>query len=129
MNYCFKFGNYEIPSEYIAEGGYDCAPHQRQDIEPWTDADGVTHRNVVPHSKTEVTLTFRALKWAQFASLISGIVSNYISVGDRDAICTYLDLENLTMATGHMYLDPSMKFKIRRLGENVDSFSLKFTEY
>jgi hypothetical protein len=127
--YCFKFGDYQIPNEYIEEGGYECAPSQRQDVEPWTDANGLTHRNVVPHRKSEVNITFRQLNWAQFTNLITGLTSNYISEGDRDATCTYLNMGTMTLTTGHFYLDPSCKFKVRRLNQKVNSFSLKFTEY
>lgn len=127
--YNFKFGEYQIPDEYITEGGYDCTPNQRQDLDPWTDANGVTHRNVVEHFKSDVTITFRALRWEQFTDLIQGISSNYINQGERDAICTYLDMETMEMRSGHFYLDPSMKFKVKRLNDKVDSFSLRFTEY
>ena len=127
--YSFKFGNYIIPDTYIAEGGYDCAPNQRQDVDPWTDSNGLTHRNVVPHTKTEVSITFRSLTWSQFTDLITGISSNYLHEGDRDANCTYLDMETMTLKEGHMYLDPSCKFKVKRLNAKVDAFSLKFTEY
>ena len=127
--YVFKFGEYIIPNEYIAEDGYDCTPNQRQDLDPYTDANGVTHRNALAHTKSDVTITFRALKWDEFTSLITGISSNYINTKERDAICSYLDMESMTINSGHMYLDPSMKFKVRRLNEKVNSFSLRFTEY
>lgn len=127
--YCFKFGDYQIPNEYIEEGGYECTPNQRQDVEPWTDANGLTHRNVVPHTKSDVTITFRQLTWEQFTSLISGIVTNYANVGDRDAICSYWDMENMAIKSGHFYLDPSSKFKVKRLNSKINSFSLHFTEY
>ena len=127
--YVFKFGGYIIPNEYIAEDGYDCTPNQRQDLDPYTDANGVTHRNALEHTKSDVTITFRALKWDEFTSLITGISSNYINAKERDAICSYLDMETMTINSGYMYLDPSMKFKVRRLNEKVDSFSLRFTEY
>ena len=129
VQYIFKFGNYTIPNEYIAEGGYDCTPNQRQDLDPYTDAEGVTHRNALSHTKSDVTITFRQLKWDEFTSLINGITSNYLNVKERDALCSYLDMETMTINTGHFYLDPSMKFKARILNEKVEPFSLRFTEY
>lgn len=127
--YVFKFGSYVIPNEYIAEGGYDCTPNQRQDLDPFTDQFGVTHRNALQHTKSDVTITFRPLNWNQFTSLISNITSNYVIINERDAQCEYLDMETMTLKNGHMYLDPSCKFKVKRLNEKVDSFSLRFTEY
>ena len=127
--YVFKFGSYVIPNEYIAEGGYDCTPNQRQDLDPFTDQFGVTHRNALQHTKSDVTITFRPLNWNQFTSLISNITSNYVIINERDAQCEYLDMETMTLKNGHMYLDPSCTFKVKRLNEKVDGFSLRFTEY
>ena len=127
--YCFKFGAYQIPDRFIAENGYDSAPNQRQDVEPWTDATGVTHRNPVPHTKTEITLSIRSLSWDDFTSLVQGLSSNYTNSSERDAICSYLDLETMQLKNGHFYLDPSCRFKVRRLNSKVDAFTLKFTEY
>lgn len=127
--YLFKFGSYTIPNEYMAEDGYECTPNQRQDLDPFTDQFGVTHRNALQHTKTDITITFRDLKWSEFQTLISNIVSNYSIINERDAICTYLDMETFTMKEGHFYLDPSCKFQIRKLNEKVPAFTLRFTEY
>jgi len=129
FDYVFKFGTYIIPTSYIAEGGYDCKPNQRQDLDPFTDQFGVTHRNALQHTKTDISLTIRSLSWTDFSTLISNLVANYAIFNERDAECEYLDLETMTMKTGHMYLDPSCQFKIKRLNDKVDSFTLRFTEY
>ncbi len=128
-DFLFKFGNYVIPDEFIIEDGYDCTPNQRQDVNPWTDANGETHRNVVPHTKTDITITFRKLSWNEAQSLLNNIVNNYITYSERDAICTYLDTETLQMKSGHFYLDPSFKMKVHRLNAKFDSFTMRFTEY
>lgn len=128
VNYVFQFGAYVIPNEYIAEGGYEVAPNQRQDLDPYTDANGVTHRNTLEHTKSDITIAIRSLGWEQFTSLINGLVTNYLS-NERDAICSYLDMETMTMGSGHFYLDPSCKFKVVRINDKVDAFTLRFTEY
>ena len=127
--YLFKFGTYIIPEEYIAEGGYDIKPNQRQDLDPFTDQFGVTHRNALQHTKTDIELTIRPLKWTDFQTLVSNLVSNYSIINERDAQCEYLDLETFTMKTGHFYLDPSCQFKIKKLNDRMDAFTLRFTEY
>lgn len=127
--YLFKFGTYVIPSEFIAEDGYDIKPNQRQDLDPFTDQFGVTHRNALQHTKTDITLNIRSLSWEDFQTLVSNIVGNYSIINERDAQCEYLDLETFTMKTGHFYLDPSCQFKIKKLNERVNEFTLRFTEY
>ena len=74
FDYVFKFGTYIIPTSYIAEGGYDCKPNQRQDLDPFTDQFGVTHRNALQHTKTDISLTIRSLSWTDFSTLISKFI-------------------------------------------------------
>ena len=38
--YCLKFGNFIFPDKYINEGGYDCTPNQRQEVDPYTAQKG-----------------------------------------------------------------------------------------
>lgn len=129
-NILFKFGNYEFPSEYIKEGGYECKPNQRQDLDPYTDATGLTHRNALQHTKTEVAITTRAnLKWDEMVSIIQGLTSNYITDAERDAQCEYFDTERLTTSSGHMYLESSQKIDIQIYGKKFPETTFTFVEY
>lgn len=114
-DYLFKFGNYIFPMQYIKEEGYKGKFNQRQDLDPWTDQTGLTHRNPVPHTKTEITITTRAnLKPWEINALLYGIRSNYQSWGHRDAICSYYDQEACDWSDGHhMYLESSQEYGFR----------------
>ena len=126
----FKFGNYEIPSTYIAEGGYDIKPNQRQDLDPFTDQTGVTHRNALSHTKTEVTITLReGLSWNQVNGMLQQIRQNYIRWAERDATCYYYDPETGSEKSGHMYLESSQGYQIKTFKKKYPSMSLTFVEY
>ena len=115
---------------YIAEGGYDIKPNQRQDLDPYTDQTGLTHRNALKHTKTEVSITLRKnLTWSQFESVMNGIVSNYRKYAERDANCEYFDPESRTVKTGHMYLESSQAFKIKTVNKRYEETTLVFVEY
>ena len=128
-SYLFKFGNYTFPDTYMAEGGYEIKPNQRQDLDSYTDQTGLTHRNAIPHSKTQITITTRSLKWDEVYNLMTGLVSNYINDRERDANCTYFDTEYMRMSTGHFYLDPSQSTKIQHVGKDYDAITFTFVEY
>lgn len=128
-DYLFKFGNYIFPMEYIAEGGYDSAPNQRQDLDPFTDQFGLTHRNTLLHTKTNVTIKTRELKWDEVQSIMQGLTSNYTSEKERDATCEYFDNENFTWKEGHMYLDPSLKFTVKQFNDKIKPITFQFIEY
>lgn len=126
----FKFGSYEIPSTLIAEGGYDIKPNQRQDLDPFTDQTGLTHRNALSHTKTEVAITLReGLSWSQVTGLISSIKNNYRRWAERDATCEYYDPETNTTKTGHMYLESSQGFTLKTYKEKYPALTLTFVEY
>lgn len=131
-SYSFKFGDFVFPDEYIAEGGYDCTPNQRQDLDPYTDQFGVTQRNALAHTKTQVVITTRKnLKWNQVKEIMDGLTSNYINPRERDAMCKYFDTEyfEITPTTHHMYLDPSLSTKVNQMDKKFDALTFTFIEY
>lgn len=129
-NYLFRFGNYVFPMTCIAEDGYDCKPNQRQDLDPYTDQTGLTHRNTVPHTKSEVTITTRSnLTWDEMTAILAGLRNNYSSYKQRDAQCLYYDIENDTMKTGHFYLQSSQDFGIRQFKKRFKAATFVFVEY
>ena len=126
----FKFGSYEFPSTCIAEGGYEIKPHQRQDLDPYTDQNGLTHRHALSHHKTEINITTReGLTWSQMSSILSSISSNYINVDERDANCEYYDPEFQTTSSGHFYLDSSQAYTIKTFKKRYPSVTFSFVEY
>lgn len=128
-DYLFKFGTYTFPDTYIKEGGYDIKPNQRQDLDSYTDNNGLTHRNALQHSKTQIVITTRKLSWDEVADIMTNLVANYIKDRERDANCTYFDTEYFRMSTGHFYLDPSQSTKINCVGKNYEELTFTFVEY
>lgn len=46
-----------FPNRLIALGTYKTTPNQIMDIDSYRDADGVLHRNVLPHTATSIELS------------------------------------------------------------------------
>lgn len=108
----FKFGDYEIPKKYILKDTYDTAPDQIQDKDAWTDGDGVTHRNALKHTKSQVQFTLGEMSEKEWKPICDGIKKNFINKKERDGNCTYYDAWECDYKTVHMYIDPSTKFKL-----------------
>ena len=131
-SYLFKFGSYEFPETYIQWDSYKCKPNQRQDMDSYTDADGITQRNALEHTKTDIQFTTRGLRETDVAIIMSSLTSNYTNYNERDAQCEYYDPENMTYKTGHFYLDPSLEFSIQDVTGGVMRYkpiSFHFVEY
>lgn len=125
----FKFGNFEIPMQWIEKDGYHSKPNQRQDLDPYTDQFGVTQRNALGHTKSYVEIVLIPLTWQEGSELMQGLRENYISYGERDANCIYWNTEDMNYAEGHFYLDPSFQLNVKVFGKSYGKTTLIFTEY
>lgn len=122
----FKFGSFDFPQEHVKFEGVDTAPNQRQDMDSYTDGYGVTQRNALAHTKTQIQFTTLPMSGAAMREIMNGITSNYINPKERDANCTYYDDEYGGFKMAHMYLDPSISFKTKE--KNRDGTPKRYGE-
>ncbi len=108
--YLFRFGDYTIPGRYIDADGVNIAPNRRLDQNSYSDGDGTLQRNTLKHTRTTVEFTTGTLYESEMDELTEGIVRNYINPLERDAMCSYYDMENRSYKTGHFYLDSNMEW-------------------
>lgn len=109
--YLFRFGNYTFPDKYIDADSVDIAPNRRLDSNSYLDGDGVTQRNTQKHTRTTVDFSTGTLYETEMDEITEGIVGNYLNPQERDAMCSYYDMENRCYKTGHFYLDSNMTWK------------------
>lgn len=114
----FRFGSYDFPDRLIKYEGVGVAPNQRQDLDSYTDGYGVTQRNALAHTKSQIKFTTLAMSGEEMRAIMQGITSNYINSKERDANCTYYDDEYGTFSSGHFYLDPSLEFNRKEVDES-----------
>lgn len=103
--YLLKFGNYIIPSgKYMKAESY--MPYvNMQDVDPWTDADGYLHRNVVGLKALKVEFETPALLTnKEFSDLMSNIAKNYTNAAGRVGIITaYIpEYDDYVTQTGYL---------------------------
>lgn len=110
--YLFRFGNYTFPGKYILWDSFEINPNQRQDLDSYTDANGLTHRNAISHTKTQIQFTTMEIPEKSMKSIMEHMTENYLNAKERDANCTYYDTEHFKYKTGHFYLDPSFQMKL-----------------
>ena len=132
--YLFQFGSYIFPNKHIKFDSYDIAPDQRQDLNSFTDGNGVTERNALEHTKTNITFSTLGMSGKDMDAITSNLSANYINPNETDANCTYYDPRIGNYKTGHFYLDPSVKFRIKKVdknGSNIDYNEMQwiFIEY
>ena len=86
--YLIKIGEYTIPLSMIKADSY--YPYvNMQDYEPWTDATGFLHRDVVDLKALKVEFeTVAMLDNTQFATLMSNIKSQFTKAVARECMIT-----------------------------------------
>lgn len=114
----FRFGSFDFPDKFIEHNKVNVKPNQRQSIDAYTDAFGLTHDNGVPHTKTEVSFSTLPMSGPEFRAIMDSMVSNYIDYILRDADCTYYDDESGSFKTGHFYFDKSFQVNRKEVDEN-----------
>ena len=102
--YLLKLGNYTIPHDFIKADSY--SPYiNMQDVEPWTDADGYTHRNPVELKALKVEFeTVPMLTNKTFGDLMRNIRENFISdIAKSIYITAYIpELDEYVTQLGYM---------------------------
>lgn len=121
--YLFQFGDYIFPNKYIKFDTYDILPEQIQDMDSYTDGNGVTHRNALEHTKTNITFSTLEISEVAMDKIMSNLKKNYINKNETDANCTYFSPRENKYLTGHFYLDPSIKFSIKKVDDNGKSIA------
>ncbi len=130
--YLFKFGNFTFPNKYILWDSFDINPNQRQDLDSYTDANGLTHRNAISHTKTQIQFVTKKLPESKMKTIMDNMVKNYKNKKERDANCTYYDTEHFKYETGHFYLDPSLQMRLLGLKDGelwFNQITWLFIEY
>ena len=111
--YLIKIGNYTIPTSIIKADSY-YAYVNMQDYEPWTDAKGYLHRDVVDLKALKVEFETKAmLTNTEFASLMSSIKAQFTKATARECnITAYIpELDDYVTQKGYMAdFKPQMYF-------------------
>ncbi len=115
--YLFQFGDFIFPNQYIKYDSYDIAPDQRQDLDSYTNARGITIRNALEHTKTNITFSTVPMPEAAMDAILAALERNYFNSNETDADCTYFNPRKREYSTGHFYLDPSVKFRVKKVDD------------
>ena len=87
--YLIKVGNYIIPTNKFIKADSYIPYVNMQDLDPWTDADGYLHRNVVELKAMKVEFETPAmLTNITFEELMSNIRRNYTDATARECMVT-----------------------------------------
>lgn len=111
--YLLKIGNFTIPTSIIKADSY-YAYVNMQDYEPWTDAKGYLHRDVVDLKALKVEFETKAmLTNTEFATLMSSIKAQFTKATARECnITAYIpELDDYVTQKGYMAdFKPQMYF-------------------
>lgn len=102
--FLLKIGNYEFPQEYIKPETFSAYVNM-QDLDPWTDANGLLHREPVDLKAFKVEFeTVAMLTNKEVAEIMDNIRANYTVPKGRQALITaYIqEYDDYVSQTGYM---------------------------
>lgn len=128
--YLVKVGNYKIPLKYFKAETLRAVMHV-QDLDPYTNANGVTVRNALKNKKPTIEWTVPSLSADDLSTLMENISSNYISALERSANVTAFFPEIGSYKTYKCYItDPEITIdRIVNDKPMYKEFSIKFIAY
>lgn len=104
QNYFIKVGNYEIPLKYMEAGTYSSTKNIL-DEDPYYDANGVQHREVLEHVPYKAEFeTVPMMTEVEFNELMSNIENNFTVAKERKANVTIYVSETRSYITQEMYI-------------------------
>lgn len=129
--YLVRLGNTEFPMNYILENSYKTKPNQRQDLNPYRDASGLLHRNVVAHQPSTVEFQLRKPTNAMVSAVNALLNNAFTNSAERKLTMTYYVPESDDYQTGEFYV-PNPEYHIHHInGDTIyyNHFTLEFIEY
>ena len=126
-SWLLKVGDYPIPLSIMRYGTYT-ASRNVQDLDSYRDADGILHRNVLPHIAYKVEFETIYMTVGEFRAFVDNIRDNIIDDKANDVTLTYYDIWTDSYMTGHFYLPGTLEFPL--LNKNIcDQTRIAFIEY
>ena len=121
--YLLKINGTELPHGIIT--GYSSIPNRQQDKNSYTDNDGKTHRNILPHTKTTIKLITGILSLAEKRILKKLFPAReYVEI-------EYWNDDDDRYATGIFYV-PDVEYEVLDYDDKTIYYrpiSLEFIEY
>jgi hypothetical protein len=121
--YLMKTARGIVPSSYFT--AYDSTPNQETDLNSYQDGNGLTHRNVLPHTKSGISFVTVPLTLEQKIDFMQHFPSRKLVKINywNDEVNNYLD--------GEFYIPP-IKFTVRDTDNKTiyySAISIEFIEY
>lgn len=109
--YYLKVGNYEIPLIFMKIESYTSSRNV-QDLDSYRDANGILHRNVLPHIVHKAEFETPIMTNAEFHTLLSNIVSNMTNTTAQDVSLKMFDEFTNSYHTGDFYMPGTFEFPV-----------------
>lgn len=129
--YLLKFGNDTFDLKYIYKDSYSVTPDRRQDLDPYRDANGMLHRNVVSHYASTISFQTKPMWNTDLDAMMTFIRNHFTNNAEKRLSITYFNPLTNGYSTGNFYM-PDVSFPIHMINGNkilYKSVQLEFIEY
>lgn len=132
QGYYIKIGTWKIPLSYMMADTVENAPYKVMDLDPYYDANGLLHRNVVEHTSAVLKFSTPPMTMTEKESFMSKLRAQFTNKKKRDCTLEYYNDETGEYDTGNFYMvEPVFKpMQKNPKGEILyDSIAIEFIKY
>lgn len=125
QGYLIKINNVTFPLKYMSVDTYNTIPNQMQDLDSYRDANGVLHRNVLPHKASKIEFNTPHLY------LSDKIALQEFFTDRKNVTVEYWNDESNTYQSGKFYV-PDITYEIYQVTSNnilYKPIRIAFIEY
>ena len=129
--YLLRFGSDNLDLKYIFKDSYSVTPNRRQDLDPYRDANGRLHRNVVSHYATTISFQTKPMWNNELAQFMSFVRNHYTNTAEKKLNVTYYAPDTDSYSSGDFYI-PDVQFPIHMIDGNkilYKSVQIELIEY
>lgn len=100
-----KINGVIFPTKYMHAGSIKIIPDQETDIDDYTDADGIFHRNILPAKATKIEFDIKPVRLYDLAKIKEILPEN-----DDEIIIEYWNPKKFRYQSGRAYM-PDVSFE------------------
>ena len=128
-----SLGGSNFPLKYVFKESYKVTPNRRQDLDPYRDANGNLHRNVLSHTATTISFQTKPMWNEDLAEMMAFIRNRYTNQAEKKLSITYYCPDLDSYKTGNFYV-PDIEFTMDYVdvsGKRIRymSSTIEFIEY
>lgn len=130
--YYIQVGSWQIPLSCMQIDSMENAPYKVMDLDPYYDANGLLHRNIVSHTSATLKFSTPPMTMSKKEEFFSLLRAQFTNTKKRDCHCVYYNEESGSYDEGDFYMaEPKFSASQKSLNGEIlyNPIEIEFIKY